>query len=220
MPRAAPPAPRRKLARRWIKPLVFAASLVPLAMLAWAAYRDQLGANPIETLEIETGVWTLRFLVLTLAVTPARRLFGWNWLIKYRRMIGLFTFFYATVHLSTYIGLDMFFNVGDIVHDVTKHLYITVGMAAWILLLPLALTSTTGWVRRLGGKRWQALHRAIYAIAILGTVHYWWGVKKDIQRPLLYAAVFALLLGYRLWLRTAKSLATRERMAVPRIAAD
>lgn len=214
-------APRRRVARRWLKPLVFAACLVPLAALARAFSRDRLGANPIEAVEIETGVWTLRFLVLTLAITPARRLFGWNGLAKYRRMIGLFVFFYATVHLSIYVGLDMTLDVGDIVHDVIKHKYITVGMAAWLLLLPLAITSTKGWVRRLGGKRWQALHRAIYAIAILGTVHYLWGVKKDIQRPLLYAAVFAILLGYRLWLRVERSVTTRERTAtVPQVAAE
>jgi len=207
------PSPRAKarppLAHPIIKPIVFAACLAPLAVLGWNAYRDHLGANPIETLEIETGVWTLRFLVATLAVTPARKLLGWNGLIRYRRMLGLFTFFYASVHLSMYAGVDMFFNVHDILHDIVKHPYITVGMASFLLLVPLALTSTTAWVKRLGGRRWLVLHRLVYIVPAGGVLHYAWSVKKDIQRPLIYALIFALLLGYRVWMTHGKRLVVR-----------
>lgn len=178
-------------------------------MLAWKAYGDDLGANPIEALEIETGVWTLRFLVATLAITPARKLFGWNGLIRYRRMLGLFTFFYAAVHLSMYAGVDMFFNVHDILHDIVKHPYITVGMASFLLLVPLAVTSTTAWVKRLGGHRWLVLHRLVYLVPAGGVLHYAWSVKKDIQRPIIYGIIFALLLGYRVWMTYGKRLVMR-----------
>ena len=200
---------RSPFAHPLVKPVVFVACLVPLVALAWNAYRDNLGANPIETLEIETGVWTLRFLVATLAITPARKLLGWNGLIRYRRMLGLFTFFYASVHLSMYAGVDMFFNVHDILHDIVKHPYITVGMASFLLLVPLALTSTTAWVKRLGGRRWLVLHRLVYIVPAGGVLHYAWSVKKDIQRPLIYALIFVLLLGYRVWVTYGKRLVVR-----------
>lgn len=193
-----------QLARRAGKPLVFLICLVPLGMIAYDAATDGLGANPIEALELRTGRWALRLLAVTLAVTPLRRITGWNELIRYRRMLGLFAFFYATLHVSTYIGLDMFFDVGDIVEDVIEHPYVTIGLLTWLLLLPLALTSTRGWVRRLGGKRWAMLHRLIYVAAITGTVHYLWAVKKDTYLPLVYLTVFAVLLGWRLWALLAR----------------
>jgi sulfoxide reductase heme-binding subunit YedZ len=209
-----------QLARRAGKPLVFLICLIPLGMIAYDAASDGLGANPIEALELRTGRWALRLLAATLAVTPLRRISGWNELIKYRRMTGLFAFFYATLHLSTYIGLDMFFDAGDIVEDVVEHPYVTIGLATWLLLLPLAVTSTRGWVRRLGGKRWAMLHRLIYVAAITGTVHYLWAVKKDTYLPLVYFTVFAVLLGWRLWAvlakrRAASAVASAGRRSAP-----
>ncbi|HEX5438185.1 MAG TPA: protein-methionine-sulfoxide reductase heme-binding subunit MsrQ [Gemmatimonadaceae bacterium] len=213
--------PRSPLSHPLARPLIFAVCLIPFALLAWNAYHDNLGANPIEALEIHTGVWTLRFLVITLSITPARKLLGWNGLARYRRMLGLFTFFYACVHLSMYIGVDMFFNVHDILHDIVKHPYITVGMASFLMLLPLAVTSTAGWVKRLGGRRWVALHRLIYLIAVGGTLHYMWAVKKDIRDPLIYASIFAALLGYRLWITSGRTVRATigmfaERASPPR----
>jgi sulfoxide reductase heme-binding subunit YedZ len=158
--------------------------------------RQKLGANPIRELEIETGLWTLRLLAVTLAVTPLRRALEWNWLVKYRRMLGLFTFFYATAHLSMWTGVDWFFAWGDMWGEIVKHKYILIGMSTWLIMAPLALTSTAGWVRRLG-KRWTALHRLVYVAAVTGTIHYLWAVKKDTFFPLVYLAVFAMLLGYR-----------------------
>lgn len=184
---------------RLLKPAVFIASLVPLVYTAYAAYSDDLGANPIQSLEIRTGVWALRFVVLTLLITPLRRITHLNELVKYRRMLGLFAFFYATVHLSIYLGVDMAFNVSDITDDVLKRRYITVGMASWLMLVPLAVTSTKGWIRRMGGKRWNRLHRLTYLVAIGGGIHYLWGVKKDTFRPAAYLATFAVLLAYRAW---------------------
>ena len=175
---------------------VFTACLVPLGYIAWKFWRDKLGANPIRELEIETGLWTLRLLAVTLAVTPVRRALGWNWLAKYRRMLGLFTFFYATVHLSMWTGVDWFFAWADMWGEIVKHKYILIGMSTWLIMLPLALTSTAGAVRRLG-KRWTVLHRLVYAAAVTGTVHYLWAVKKDTFFPLVYLSVFAALLGYR-----------------------
>jgi len=185
--------------RHVVKTVVFLAALLPLVYLAYGLYADTLGANPVEAVEHGTGKWTLRFLIFTLMITPLRRATGWNELIKYRRMIGLFAFFYATVHLSIYFSLDVGFSVADVVHDVIKHPYITMGMLAWLSLLPLAITSTRGWVRRLGGKRWARLHRLVYLAAIAGSVHFLWAVKKDISEPLEYIAIFAVLLGYRAW---------------------
>ncbi|HEU4564982.1 MAG TPA: protein-methionine-sulfoxide reductase heme-binding subunit MsrQ [Gemmatimonadaceae bacterium] len=205
---AEPAAPHRSIARRSrsprartraLKALLFAAGLVPLALVAWAAFAGNLGANPIREFQHRTGIWTLRFLALTLAVTPLRRLTGWNEAIKYRRMLGLFAFFYASVHLVNYMIFDWSLDLPEIAKDVAKHKYITVGMAGFLLLLPLAITSTKGWIRRLGGRRWQQLHRLIYAAAIAGVVHYLWAVKKDITLPLAYAALFAVLLGTRAW---------------------
>jgi len=180
------------------KPVVFLACLIPLAFLGWKAYTSALGANPIEVITHATGDWTLRFLLITLAITPIRKLTGRLWLIRYRRMFGLFAFFYGTLHFLTYIWLDKFFDVHEMLHDVAKRKFITVGFTGFVLLIPLALTSTTGWIRRLGGKRWQALHRLIYISAIAGVIHYWWLVKADIHLPLEYGAILAVLLSYRI----------------------
>ena len=191
------------------KAAVFFAALIPLGLLAWAATHDGLGANPIRELEIQTGLWTLRFLAITLSVTPLRRLSGWNGIVKYRRMLGLFTFFYATVHLSMWAGVDWFFAWGDMWHEIVKHKYILIGMFTWLTMLPLALTSTKGWVRRLG-KPWTKLHRLVYLAAVTGTIHYLWAVKKDTFFPLVYFAVFALLLGYRVISARRKSSPVRS----------
>lgn len=179
------------------KTTAFVACLFPLAYIALKYSRGSLGVNPIRELEIETGLWTLRFLAITLAITPIRRTFGWNWLAKYRRMLGLFTFFYATVHLSMWAGVDFFFAWSDMWDEIVKHKYILIGMVTWLIMVPLAITSTTGWVRRLG-KRWTKLHRLVYVAAITGTIHYLWAVKKDTFFPVVYLAVFGLLLVYRL----------------------
>ena len=197
--------------RRVGKPLVFLAALAPALWLAWTLLVEWrgadwpgagwLGADPVEKLQGETGRWTLIFLALTLAVTPLRRLFGWNGLQPYRRMLGLFAFLYATLHLLNYVALWMTFDLGDIAEDVAEHPWVWIGVIAWTLLVPLAITSTKGWVRRLGGKRWQRLHRVVYVVAIAGLVHFFLAVKRDVQEPTIYALVFATLLGARLVLR-------------------
>src|SRR4029077_7256012 len=174
---------------RWIKPVVFLACLIPLGLLGWKAYNGALGSNPIEVITHATGDWILRFLLITLAITPLRKLTGQHWLIRYRRMFGLFAFFYAVLHFLTYVWLDKFFDLHEMLHDIAKRKFITVGFTGFVLLIPLALTSTKGWIRRLGGKRWQALHRLIYFSAIAGVIHYWWLVKADIHLPLEYGAV-------------------------------
>lgn len=179
------------------KVLLFLACLIPLGRLFWLAYADGLGANPIEFITRSTGTWTLVFLLITLSVTPLRHLTGRNALIRYRRMLGLFAFFYACLHFTTYIWLDQFFEWPAIVKDVIKRPFITVGFAAFVLLIPLAATSTHAMQRRLK-RRWQQLHRLVYLIAICGVLHYWWLVKKDVTEPAWYALVLALLLGYRL----------------------
>jgi len=188
-----------------LKPLVFLLCLVPAALLLWNAFEivrgterlTDLGADPVRALEIRTGLWTLRFLAITLAVTPVRETFHLGALAKFRRMFGLFTFFYAVLHVSTWVGVDWFFDLGAMGREVLKHKYIFAGMATFLALLPLALTSTKGWVRRLGGRRWSRLHRLVYMAAITGTVHYLWAVKKDTLFPLAYLAIFLVLLGYR-----------------------
>ena len=184
---------------RWVlKPLLFTACLWPLAYLIWGLFTGNLGANPISTITLETGTWTLRFLVLTLAITPLRRLSRWSDAIRLRRMLGLFAFFYGTLHFTTYIWLDQFFAMPGIVKDVMKRPFITVGFSAFLGMLPLALTSTAGWIRRLGGRNWQRLHRLIYVSAMCGVLHYWWLVKADVQRPQIYATLIVVLLLYRL----------------------
>lgn len=175
----------------------FLACLIPLGLLGWDAYTDNLGANPIEVITRTTGSWTLIFLLITLSATPLRRISSFKGVIKLRRMLGLYAFFYACLHFTTYIWLDQFFDLDDIVRDIPKRPFITVGFASFILLIPLALTSTSGMIRRLG-RRWQQLHRLSYAIAIGGVIHFLWLVKADIRRPLIYGFALALLLAYRL----------------------
>lgn len=186
-----------------VKRVLFAICLLPLARLAWLGAGGGLGANPIEFVTHSTGRWTLTFLLVTLAVTPLRRWLGWNWLLRLRRMLGLFAFFYAALHFSTYLVLDQFFDLGAIAKDVLKRPYITVGFTAFVLLIPLAVTSTNAMVRRLGARRWQRLHRLVYVIGVAGVVHWWWLVKADIRLPLAYGAVLAVLLGARLRWRLA-----------------
>jgi sulfoxide reductase heme-binding subunit YedZ len=207
---------------RRFKPAVFLVCLIPLALLGWKAYSGGLGANPIEVITHATGDWTMRFLLITLAITPIRKLTGRLWLIRFRRMFGLFAFFYGTLHFLTYIWLDKFFDWHEMLHDIAKRKFITVGFTGFVLLIPLALTSTTGWIRRLGGKRWQALHRLIYFSAIAGVIHYWWLVKADIHEPLEYGVILTVLLGYRIavWagpkLSADKAKSLREsRVEVP-----
>lgn len=193
----------------WIKLLVFVLSLAPAAGLAAGLFRGELGANPVEAITHSTGEWALRFLLLTLAVTPLRRLTGYGSLVRLRRMLGLFAFFYAALHLSTYAALDQFFDAAAIVKDVVKRPYITAGFLAFVLMAPLAATSTAGMIRRLGGRRWQQLHRLVYPCAIAAVVHFLWLVKADLTEPLLYAGVLTALLGYRVavWRRPKKRAA-------------
>lgn len=188
------PSPLRS---RWLKPAVFAACLAPLVSLAVNAARDNLGANPIEYITRALGDWTMRFLLLTLAITPARRLLGQPDLIRFRRMLGLFAFFYCMLHLITWVWLDKFFDLPEMWADVVKRRFITAGMLGFAAMVPLAVTSTAGWIRRLGGRNWQRLHRLVYLSAAAGVVHYWWLVKSDIRMPALYGVILAGLLAAR-----------------------
>jgi len=184
---------------RLLRPLVFAASLGPLVFLALGALQGTLGANRIAAITRSTGVWTLRFMLLTLAVTPLRVLSGWNDVIRVRRMLGLFAFFYGSLHLVTYVWLDQFFDWASIVKDVAKRPFITAGFSAYVLLVPLALTSTAAMIRRLGGRTWRRLHRLAYVAAAIGIVHYWWLVKLDTRPPRNYGILLAVLLLVRLF---------------------
>jgi sulfoxide reductase heme-binding subunit YedZ len=199
------PSPRQLT---WIKAAVFLLALVPIARIALLA-GDK--TNPLEYITHGTGDWTLYFLCITLAVTPLRRLTGLNWMLKLRRMLGLFAFFYASLHFTTFIWFDHFFDLEEVWKDVVKRPFITVGFAAFVMLIPLAGTSTNAMVRRLGGKRWQALHRLIYIIAPLGILHYWWmkAAKNNIGQPLLFGVIVALLLGVRLYWNREKLQAAR-----------
>ena len=189
-----------KFNRWWIlKPLVFLACLSPMALLLWNAFNDGLSANPIDDITDTTGRWTLRFVLITLSITPLRRLTGWNSLTRFRRMLGLFAFFHGLLHFSTYMVLDHFFDFSTIVDDVVMRPYITVGFTGFVLMIPLAITSTKKWIGRLGGKRWQKLHRLIYVTGVAGVLHYLWLVKLDNQRPLAYGAILALLFAFRVW---------------------
>ena len=206
---------------RVLKPAVFVAALAPAAYLVYGVFAHALGANPIDAVTDETGTWTLRFLVLTLLVTPLRKWTGWNALIKFRRMLGLFAFFYGSLHFLTYLVLDQFFDVSAIVADIVKRPFITLGFLAFVLMIPLAATSTAGWIRRLGGKRWNLLHRLAYVSAVAGVVHYWWLVKSDISRPARYGAIVAVLLVTRVWFAYNRRHGIQSRAAVPsRPAAD
>ena len=193
----------RKFLYQCIKPVVFMAGLIPLVMLLWKGLVGNLGANPIEEITHWTGDWTLRLLLITLAMTPLRRLSGWTWPIRIRRMIGLFAFFYGTLHLITYVWLDQFFWWEEIVRDVIERPYITVGFLGYLLLIPLAVTSTNKMMRRLGGD-WKRLHRLAYLVPGLGVLHFFWLVKADLREPAIYAGILTVLLGVRAWWRIRK----------------
>jgi sulfoxide reductase heme-binding subunit YedZ len=203
------------LRKPWAKVPVWLLSLMPVFWLAWRAWNQDLTANPIEYITHFTGDWTIRFVVFTLAITPLRKLLKLPDLIKFRRLIGLFAFFYATLHFLTWFAVDKFFDIHEILADFAKRRFITMGLIAFLSLIPLAVTSTTGWIRRLGGKRWQKLHRLIYVTAIAAPIHYYWLVKSDIRLPLLYATLVGLLLGYRVVVWT---LGRRTRPAPKRAA--
>jgi sulfoxide reductase heme-binding subunit YedZ len=196
---------------RITKVLIFLGALVPLEWLLWKFFHDRLGANPVEVITHSTGDWTLILIMVTLSITPLRKLSKQYWLIGVRRMTGLFAFFYGCLHFATYIWLDKFFDVHEMIKDVYKRPFITAGFTAFVLMIPLALTSTKGWIRRLGAKNWLRLHRLIYVTAIAGVVHYVWLVKADIREPLRYASILAVLLSYRIvvWLTESR------RKAVP-----
>jgi sulfoxide reductase heme-binding subunit YedZ len=189
---------------RRVKPWVFAACLIPLGLLVWRGLTVGLTANPIEYITHRTGDWTLRVLLIALAITPLRRLTGWAALASFRRMFGLFAFFYVMLHFSTYLVLDFFFAFDLILDDIVERRYITAGFTGFVLLIPLAVTSTKRMTRRLGGERWRRLHRLVYVAAAAGVVHYLWLVKVDILPPLVYAAILAVLLGARVWFRFVK----------------
>lgn len=202
---------RPVLISKWTKVLVFALCLVPAEQLVWAALHQGLGANPIEFITHKTGTWTLIFLVLTLAITPARKLLRLPELIRFRRMLGLFAFFYVFLHFSTWIGLDKFFDWTEMWHDVHKRPFITAGFTGFVLMIPLAATSTAGWIRRLGGRRWQRVHQLIYLSAIAGVIHYYWLVKSDIRKPVFYGVVVAFLLLLRVLFWARKRPRSRAR---------
>jgi len=190
--------------RKITRLILFLLCLAPLFSLAYKAATIGLSANPIDDVTDTTGTWTLRFLIITLTVSPFRQITKWNEVIRYRRMFGLFAFFYVTLHFLTYVWLDQFFDFSEIYKDVLQRPFITIGFSAFCLMIPLAITSTNYMVRKLGGKRWQLLHRLIYPSAIGGVIHYIWLVKADTKRPMIYGAILSLLLGYRLIHKTLK----------------
>lgn len=196
-----------------IKAALFVVCLMPLGLLIWRGFSGGLSANPIEFITHTTGWWTLAFLMITLSVTPARRMLDLPWLLRFRRMLGLYAFFYASLHFLTWLVVDQFFDWNAIAKDIVKRPYITVGFSAFVLLWPLAATSTNAMVRRLGAVRWQALHRLIYLIAILGVIHFWWLVKKDIREPALFAVILAVLLGVRVVFAWRKRVVTASARA-------
>ncbi len=198
----SPPKPRSSAhplinSSKLTKSLVFAACLIPLGLLAYKGFTDNLGANPIEVITRSTGLWTLIFLLITLSITPLRKLANVPSLIKFRRMLGLFAFFYGFLHLMTFVWLDKFFDFHEMINDVYKRPFITAGFTAFMLMVPLAITSTRKMIQRLGGKRWNTLHKLIYFSAAAGVIHFYWLVKKDITEPVQYAAVLFALLSYR-----------------------
>lgn len=186
------------------KPIVFLACLFPISWLAWCAFTGRLSANPIADITNETGIWTLRFIIVTLAISPLRKLTAWHWLLKYRRMIGLFAFFYGTLHFFIYLWLDQFFDWPSILKDIPKRPFITIGFASFVLMVPLAITSTQKMIRRLGGRRWDILHRLIYLTGAGAVIHYMWLVKVVTYRQLTYASIVAVLLAFRIVWRYRK----------------
>lgn len=202
-----------------LKHALFAASLLPIAYLVWLVLTGNLGADPVELVRRKTGTWTLDFLVLTLAVTPLRRLTGWHWLVRLRRMLGLYAFFYASIHVVTYLWLDQLFDFSEIWRDILRRPLIAAGAISFVLMIPLAVTSTNAMVRRLGGRRWQYLHRAMYLVAVAGVFHFWWLVKVDYTRPLVYATVIGALLAARVVFaakRSSRAVASSNRSSSER----
>ena len=197
----------------WFKVAVFLLSLAPAIYLTWAVFHDRLGRNPIQEITYETGDWTMIFIMATLSITPLRKITKFQPLIKTRRMVGLFTFFYGCLHFTTYLWLDKFFDLPEMVKDIGMRPFITAGFLAFALMIPLAITSTAGWIRRLGGKRWQLLHRLIYITGIAGVIHYYWLVKSDIRLPLLYASILTILLGFRYIVHLRELRATKSKAA-------
>jgi methionine sulfoxide reductase heme-binding subunit len=189
---------RSLLTSKWTKVLVFLVCLIPLGGLVWRGFTNGLGANPVEFIQLTTGRWTLRFLVFTLSITPFRKVLNLPDLIRFRRMLGLFAFSYLCIHFLTYLVLDQSLDPAAIWKDIAKRPFITVGFLGFLLLLPMAITSTAGWIRRLGGRRWQMLHRAIYFAAVCGVIHYYWKVKSDVHLPVFYGVLVAILLLWRL----------------------
>jgi methionine sulfoxide reductase heme-binding subunit len=204
---------------RRLKIATFLLCLLPVLALAWRGTHGGLGANPVEFVTHSTGDWTLRFLLITLAITPVRRVIAMPSVIRFRRMFGLFAFFYGCLHFLTYIWFDKFFDIEDMLKDVDKRPFITIGFASLLLMIPLAVTSTAAWIRRLGGKRWQLLHRLVYLIAAGSVIHYYWLVKSDIRMPALYGAILTVLLAYRLFVSMAKRRIRFGRMLPERVAA-
>ena len=218
-----------RILRFAIKPFVFLASLGPVAWLVSAASTGNLSANPLSDITNETGVWAIRFVCVTLAITPLRRVTGWNWLVKFRRMVGLYAFFYGTLHFLTYVVADRFAGLDfpngivswttavaltrSVTADIYKRPFITVGFLAWLTMLPLAITSTAGWIRRLGGRTWNRLHKLVYATGVVVVLHYWWLVKADVRRPLAYAGVVLILLAFRAQRLRMKSVMEYSRGA-------
>jgi sulfoxide reductase heme-binding subunit YedZ len=196
-----------------LKVVVWAVCLIALGDLLYRYFTDNLSANPIEYITNETGQTALKLLLASLAITPIRKLSGWNWLIRFRRLLGLFAFFYAFLHLTTFVVLDKFFDWQEMLRDVTKRPFITMGLLAFVLMIPLAVTSTAWAIRKLGGKKWNLLHRLVYASVVLGVIHFWWKVKADIREPAAFAAILAILLVYRIvvWSRSAVSGRTADR---------
>ena len=197
---------RKLLSSGWTKAVVFLLCLTPFALLVWKFYHEDLGANPVEYITHYTGDWIIRFLLITLSVTPLRKLLQQPQLVRFRRMLGLFALFYGLLHFMTWFYLDKAFDFSDMWKDIVKRRFITAGMTALVLMIPLAITSTSGWVRRLGFARWQRLHRLVYFSALAGVIHYYWLVKSDVREPLMYAGILALLMAYRLtvWLQSPR----------------
>lgn len=218
-----------------LKPAVFLAGLGPLIWIVWAGLTGNLSANPLSDITNETGLWALRFLAITLAITPARRLTGWQPIIRFRRMVGNYAFFYGTLHFLIYVIADRFAAldfpdgivawstltglIASVSEDIYKRPFITIGFTTWLILLPLAITSTAGWIRRLGGRRWQALHRAVYVTGVTAVIHYWWLVKADTSSPLRYAVIIAALLAARVaWARARAARSTAAPVRVGPVA--
>jgi methionine sulfoxide reductase heme-binding subunit len=193
------PVTRFPWEKRILKPVVFLLALLPVSLLLWKACTGDLSANPIKDITEETGIWTLRFLMMTLAITPLRKITGWARFARFRRMLGLYAFFYGFLHFTTYIWLDQFFAFDDIIKDVAKRPFITVGFTAFVLMIPLAITSPNRVVKWIGGKRWNLIHRLVYIVGTAGVIHYLWLVKADTSRPLRYGALLSVLLLYRVW---------------------